>query len=74
MHALKLIRIDGGAGLVLPKDVLAKLGRGAGDTVYLIETAEGLLLSPHDPALQGQIDAGREFIDDYAQALRALTE
>ncbi|HJV81488.1 AbrB/MazE/SpoVT family DNA-binding domain-containing protein [Noviherbaspirillum sp.] len=74
MHALKLIRIDDSVGLILPKEVLAKLKRGAGDTVFLAETVEGLLLSPHDPALQNQLDAGREFIDDYSRALRALTE
>ncbi len=74
MHALKLIRIGDGTALVLPDDVLVRLGRNAGDTVFLIETPEGLLLSPHDPAMQSQLDAGRAFIDDYAPALLALTE
>lgn len=74
MHALKLVRAEGGVGLLLPKEVLAKLNRGAGETVFLIETPEGLLLSSRNPAIQHQLEAGRAFLQDYGHALRMLTE
>ena len=74
MHALKLIPIGNALGLVLPREVLAKLKRGPGDTVYLIETPDGLLLAAQHPAIQEQVDAGRVFIEDYRDALRALSE
>lgn len=74
MHALKLIRIGDAVGLALPKEVLAKLRRGAGETVFLTETPEGLLLSSHNPAILTQLAAGREFIRDYQDALRMLNE
>lgn len=74
MHALKLVTVGEGVGLVLPHEVLAKLRRGPGGMVYLIETADGLLLSTRHPAIQEQIEAGRAFIEDYRDALRALSE
>lgn len=73
MHALKLIPVGDSLGVVLPREVLAKLKRGPGDTVYLVETADGLLLSSNHPAIQEQVDAGRAFIEDYKAALRALS-
>ncbi|HYD97321.1 MAG TPA: AbrB/MazE/SpoVT family DNA-binding domain-containing protein [Noviherbaspirillum sp.] len=74
MHALKLVPFDREVGVVLPREVLAKLGCGTGGTLYLTETADGLLLSSQHPVIQEQIDAGRAFIDDYRDALRALSE
>lgn len=74
MHALKLIQVGDAVGLALPKEVLAKLKRGAGETVFLTETAEGLTLSAHNPAIQDQLKAGHDFIRDYHDALRMLSE
>lgn len=46
---LKLIRIDGGTGVILPEEVLAKLGVGVGDTLFVKETPTGVELTPKDP-------------------------
>ena len=73
MHALKLIPLGDALAVVLPREVLAKLKCGNGGTVYLVETADGLLLSSNHPAIQEQVDAGRAFIEDYKVALRALS-
>ena len=73
MHALKLIPLGDALGVVLPREVLAKLRCGQGGTVYLTETADGLLLTSNHPAIQEQVDAGRAFIEDYKDALRALS-
>lgn len=74
MHALKLIPIDGGVGVVLPKEVLAKLQRGVGETIFLCETPDGLLISAQHPAVQQQVAAGRKFLHDYQDAVRLLAE
>ena len=73
MHALKLVPVDGGVGVVLPREVLARLKSGPGGTIYLNETADGVLLSAQHPVIQEQVDAGRAFIADYKDALRALS-
>ena len=38
MHALKLTQIGNSVGLVLPKEMLARLKLEKGDTVYLMST------------------------------------
>jgi hypothetical protein len=72
MHALKLIKIGDSVGVVLPLEALAKLKRGSGEIVFLAESRQGLTLSAHNPALQSQMDIGREFIGEYRNTLRAL--
>lgn len=74
MHALKLVQIGESVGLPLPTEALVKLNCGVGSTVYLTETATGLTLTVHNPAIQDQLQAGRDFIRDYRDALRMLTE
>lgn len=72
MHALKLIPVGEAAGLALPREALARLRRGVGDTVFLTEIPEGLLLTAYDPAILDQLEAGNEFIDEYRRSLQAL--
>jgi hypothetical protein len=72
MHALKLIRIGDAVGVVLPREALARLKRGSGETVFLAESRQGLTLTAHNPALQNQLDVGREFVGEYRNTLRAL--
>lgn len=72
MHALKLIQIGDSVGVVLPREALAKLKRGTGEIVFLAESRQGLTLSAHNPALQGQLDVGREFVGEYRNTLKAL--
>lgn len=72
MHALKLIRIGDAVGVVLPREALAKLKRGSGEIVFLAESRQGLTLTAHNPALQNQLDVGREFVGEYRNTLKAL--
>ena len=45
MSALKLTAIGNSVGLILPKEVLARLGVGKGDTLFAVETDGGLRLT-----------------------------
>ncbi|WP_373789483.1 AbrB/MazE/SpoVT family DNA-binding domain-containing protein, partial [Delftia acidovorans] len=48
MTTLKLTQVGNSVGLILPKEILAKLNLGKGDTVYLTEGADrGIKLSPY---------------------------
>ena len=47
MGALKLARVGNSVGVVLPKDMLARLKLAAGDTVYLTESPDGFRLTPY---------------------------
>jgi putative addiction module antidote len=74
MLALKLTQIGNSVGLVLPKEVLARLKLEKGDTVFVTENPEGLSLTPYDPSLEAQLEAGREFMREYRDTFHALAK
>ena len=74
MHALKLTQIGNSVGVILPKEVLARLKLEKGDTVYVTETPDGFALTPLDPSFEQQLEVGREFMRDYRDTFRALAK
>jgi putative addiction module antidote len=72
--SLKLTKIGTSTGAVLPKEMLARMKVAKGDTLYAIETAEGYLITPYDPAIEDQLEAGREFMKDYRDTFKALAK
>jgi putative addiction module antidote len=72
--ALKLTAIGTSTGTVIPKEMLARLKVGKGDTLYAIETAEGYLITPYDPAIEEQLKAGQEFMKEYRDTFKALAK
>ncbi len=74
MHSLKLTQIGNSVGVILPKEVLARLKLGKGDTVHLTETPDGFALTPFDPAFEEQLALGREFMREYRDTFRALAK
>lgn len=74
MHALKLTQIGNSVGVILPKEVLARLKLERGDTVYVTDTPDGLALTPLDPAFEQQLEIGREFMREYRDTFRALAK
>lgn len=74
MTALKITQIGNSVGVILPKDVLARLKVEKGDVLYLTEAANGVTLTPYDPAVEAQIEAGREFMRDYRDTFHQLAK
>lgn len=74
MHALKLTQIGNSVGLVLPKEMLARLKLEKGDTVFVTETPEGFNLSPYDPTLAEQVELGREFMREFRNTFHELAK
>jgi putative addiction module antidote len=74
MTALKLTAIGTSTGVVIPEEMLARLKVGRGDTLYVIETAEGYLLTPYDPAVAEEIKLGERFIRQYRDTFKALAK
>ena len=74
MHALKLTQIGNSVGLILPKDMLARLKLEKGDTVFITETPDGVAVTPYDPGLEGQIEAGRAFMRDFRDTFHELAK
>jgi len=74
MHALKLTQIGNSVGLILPKEVLARLKLEKGDTVFVTDAANGVLLTPYDASLDEQLAAGREFAREFRDTLHQLAK
>ncbi|MBX3428610.1 MAG: AbrB/MazE/SpoVT family DNA-binding domain-containing protein [Hyphomonadaceae bacterium] len=73
-RTLKVRKVGNSLGVVLPKDVLAKLRVGEGDELSVSETPNGVALQRHDAELQEQIEAARRAMKRYRNALRELAK
>lgn len=73
-RTLKVRRIGNSLGVVLPKEVLAKLRVGEGDQLSVSDTPEGVALTPFNGELQEQIEAARRAMKRYRNALRELAK
>lgn len=74
MQALKLSQIGNSFGVILPKEVVARLKVQKGDTLFLTESPEGYVLTPYDPALAEQLEAGREFMREFRDTFHQLAK
>ncbi len=74
MHTLKLTQIGNSVGVVLPKELLARLKLEKGDTVFLTESPDGYRITPHDPAFEVQMEAAREIMKSRRAVLRELAK
>jgi putative addiction module antidote len=73
-RALKVRKIGNSLGVVLPKDVLAKLKVGEGDELTVSDTPDGVALKREDGEFQRQIEAARRAMKRYHNALRELAK
>ena len=70
----KIRKIGNSQGVVLPKELLERHGFAEGDTVYVIETADGIKLTAFDPALDDAMKIFEEGRKRYRNALRELAK
>jgi len=74
MHTLKLTQIGNSIGVILPREVLGRLKLEKGESVFLMETPDGYAITPYDPTLDEQIQAGREFMREYRDTFHQLAK
>ena len=74
MAALKLTRIGNSVGLILPKELLARLKLDKGDTLHVTDTPDGLRLTPHDPHFEAQMKHVRRIAKKRRAVLRELAK
>ena len=63
---LKLTAIGNSTGVILPKDLLDKLRVDRGDELMVLETPDGIRLTPYDPEFSAQMDIAEEIMRDLA--------
>ena len=74
MSALKLTQIGNSVGLILPKEVLARLKVEKGDTLYMTDAANGIMLSPYSAEFEAQMTAARQVMKKRRGVLRELAK
>ncbi len=74
MQSLKLTKIGNSVGLILPKEVLARLKLEKGDTVFLTDAPGGVTITPNDADFEAQMDAARQIMKSRRAVLRELAK
>ena len=67
-------QIGNSTGLILPKEVAARLKVKKGDSVYLTETPDRYSVTPCDPGFEEQMESARKGMARYRNALKELAK
>lgn len=71
---LKVTSIGNSAGVILPKDLLARLRVDKGDELYAVETPDGIRLTRYDPVFAAQMEVAERIMREDHDLLRKLAQ
>mgnify|MGYP006147726507 CR=1 FL=1 len=74
MTALKITAVGNSGAVLLPKELLAKMRIKKGDLLHVIETPNGIELSPYDPDFENQIEISDDIMHEDLEILRKLAK
>jgi putative addiction module antidote len=74
-YVLQIKKIGNSTGLILPKELLARLKLAEGDKLHVVEQPErGIKLSPYDPKHTKAMEIARRSFRKYADTYKALAK
>jgi putative addiction module antidote len=71
---LKITAIGNSAGVILPKELLARLRVDKGDELYALETPDGIRLTIYDATLAAQMEVAERIMREDRELLRLLAQ
>ena len=71
---LKVSKVGQSVGVILPKELLARLRLKKGDALYAIELPDGIKLIPFDSKLAEQMEVAERVMHKHRNLLRKLAE
>ncbi len=74
MQTLKVTQIGNSLGVILPKEILARLKVEKGDQIFMTEAPDGYRLVNTDPAFPVQMKAAQEIMRKRRSVLRELAK
>lgn len=74
MTTLKVTTVGNSTGVVLPRALLQHLRVAKGDTLYVLETPNGIELTSYDPGFAAQMDAAEQVMREDRDVLKKLAE
>jgi putative addiction module antidote len=74
MSVLKVTTVGNSVGIILPKEILERLRVKKGDSLFAIETKQGIELTPYNPELAAQMEAAERVMREDRDVLRKLAD
>lgn len=71
---LKVTTIGNSAGIILPRELLARLRLEKGDELFALETPDGIRLTTYDPTLAKQMEVAEEVMRKRRTLLHKLAQ
>ena len=71
---LKITTIGNSAGIILPKELLARLRLEKGDELFALGIPDGIRLTTYDPTLAEQMDVAERIMRQDRNVLRKLAQ
>ena len=74
MSVLKVTTVGNSVGVILPKEILERLRVKRGDSLYVIETKNGIELTAYNPEFAKQVETAERVMREDRDALRKLAK
>lgn len=74
MQPLKVTTVGNSAGVVLPREILNRLHVEKGDSLYVLETPNGIELTPYNPEFAQQMAIADRVMREDRDILRKLAK
>lgn len=72
MVILKLTKVGNSTAVILPKELLGQLRVKQGDTLFALETPNGIELTPYNPEFARQFEIAEQVMREDRDVLRKL--
>lgn len=74
MSVLKVTTVGNSVGVILPKEILERLRVKRGDSLYVIETKNGIELTAYNPEFARQVETAERVMREDRDSLRKLAK
>jgi putative addiction module antidote len=74
IDTVKITKIGNSLGIILSKEILAKLNAEKGDEFIVTETSSGIQISAHNEKVERQLEIAKEVMKKHYSVLKKLAE
>lgn len=74
MTTVKLTAIGNSTGIILPKEILARLRVDKGDSLYITETSDGMIIRNYDEEFVADMEMAEKIIHENRNVLKKLSD
>ena len=70
----KITSIGNSTGLIIPKELAAAMNAQKGDSVFILPTKDGFIVSQCDPDVERQLEIAKKLSGKYREVFQKLAE